>query len=179
MAMSEKTERLIEHIAGLPDNDLLRMVYLDYAQYRSEAITYAKAEIAKRCVNTSQVDLSRISKATESHPFMIWIQRSWQFISMIVQTRAYIVGFVIGFFVFVLLNIQSYRQMMRAVSCCDQFMSFGFPLNWYTFGGYFGMTYIHWWNVGGNIMAGIIICLITGWLFRSLVEKIRFYMEPA
>jgi hypothetical protein len=177
--MSEESERLMEHIAGLSDNDLLRMVYLDYAQYQFEAITYAKAEIAKRGVNTAQVDLSRISNATESHPFIIWIQRSWQFISMIVQTRAYTVGFVTGCFVFVLLNTQSYRQMMRTASCCDRFMSFGFPFNWYTFGGFGGMTYIHWWNVGANIMAGILMCLISGWLFGSLVEKIRFYMEPA
>jgi hypothetical protein len=177
--MSEESERLMEHIAGLPDNDLLRMVYLDYAQYRSEAITYAKAEIAKRSVKTSQADLSRISNPTESHPFIIWIQRFWQFISMIAQTKAYTVGFVTGCFVFVMLNILSYHQMMRTVSCCDQFMSFGFPFNWYTFGGFGGTTYIHWWNVGANILVGVFICLVSGWLFRSLVERIRCYTEPA
>ena len=177
--MSEESERLMEHIAGLHDNDLLRMVYLDYAQYQSEAITYAKAEITKRGVYTSQVDLSGISNATEPHPFILRIQRFWRFISMIVQTRAYTVGFVVGCFVFVQLNIQSYRQMMRTAILSHQLMSYGFPFNWYTFGGYVGMTYIHWWNVVANIIVGIIMCLISGWLFRNLGEKIRLYIGPA
>jgi hypothetical protein len=178
-AMSKESERLMEHIAGLPDRDLLRMAYLDYAQCRSEAITYAKAEIAKRGVNTYQVDLRWISGTTVSHPFIIWIQRFWQFISMIVQTRAYAVGFVTGFFVFILLNILSYGQMMRTASDYHPTISFGFPLDWYTFGGYFGMTYIHWWNVVANIIACIFLCLISGWLFRNLIEKIRFYIDQA
>ena len=59
--MGQESERLIEHIAGLSDIDLLRMVYFDYVQYRSEAITYAKAEIAKRGVNTNSVDLINLS----------------------------------------------------------------------------------------------------------------------
>jgi hypothetical protein len=177
--MSEESERLMEHIAGLPDRDLLRMVYLDYAQYRSEAITYAKAEIAKRGVNTYQVDVRWISDTTVSHLFIILIRRFCQFISLIVQTRAYAVGFVTGFFVFIVLNILCYRQMMRTASGYHPIMSFGFPLDWYTFGGYFGMTYIHWWSVVANIIACIFLCLISGWLFRSLVEKIRFYIEPA
>jgi hypothetical protein len=163
----------MEHIADLPDRDLLRMVYLDYTQYRPEAITYAKAEIAKRGVNTYQVDWRWISDTTVSHPFIIWIERTWQLISMIVQTRAYIVGFVTGFFVFMLLNDLSYQQMMRTATDYHPIMKFGFPLDWYTFGGYIGITNIHWWNVVANIMAGIFMCMISGWVFRSLVEKIR------
>jgi hypothetical protein len=79
--MSEESERLMDHIAGLSDMDLLRMVYFDNAQYRSEAITYAKAEIA--------------------------------------------------------------------------------------------------WNLAADITAGLFICLLFGRLFKSLVEKIRSYLEPA
>jgi hypothetical protein len=177
--MSEESERLMGHVAGLSDIDLLRMVYFDYAQYQSEAITYAKAEIAKRGVNTNSVDLINPSNIEISHLFIIWIRRIRQFSVMILRTRAYALGFWAGGFVFALLNILSYRQMINAEVCCDWVMSFGFPLEWYSFGGFVGMTYIHWWNVVVDIMAGLLICLLFGWLFRSLVEKIRSYVEPA
>ena len=98
---------------------------------------------------------------------------------MILRARAYALGFWAGGFVFALLNILSYRQMINSGICCDQFMSFGFPLEWYSFGGFVGMTYIHWWNVVADIMAGLFICLLSGLLFRSLVEKIRSYLESA
>src|SRR5262245_50910490 len=177
--MSEESERLMEHIAGLSDMDLLRMVYFDYAQYRSEAITYAKAEIAKRGVNTNSVDLITPSKEI-SHPFIIWARRTRRFSVMIIRTRAYALGFWSGGFVFALLSILSYRQTINAAVLLDHgVVSFGFPLEWYSVGGYVGMTYIHWWKVVADIMAGLLICLLLGWLFRSLVEKIRSYMEPA
>lgn len=176
--MSQESERLMEQIAGLSDIDLLRMVYFDHAQYQSEAITYARAEIAKRGVDTNSVDLIHPSNIEISHPFIIWIRRIRRLSVMIIRTRAYALGFLAGGFVFALLNILSYRQMINAGVCCDQFMSCGFPLEWYSFGGYFGMTYIHWRKVAADIIAGLFICLLFGWLFRSLVEKIRFYVEP-
>ena len=171
---------MMEHVASLSDIDLLRMVYFDYAQYQSEAITYAKAEIAKRGVNTNSVGLITPSNTEVSHPFITWIRRTRRFSVMIIRTRAFALGFLAGGFVFALLNILSYRQMINAAAwCADCVMSFGFPLEWYSFGGFVGMTYIHWWNVGADIMAGLLICLLFGWLFRSLVEKIRSYVEPA
>ena len=157
----------------------LRMVYFDYAQYQSEAITYAKAEIAKRGVNTNSVDLITPSNIERAHPFIIWMRRTGQFSVMILRARAYALGFWAGGFVFALLNILSYRQMINAGVCCDQFMSFGFPLEWYSFGGFVGTTYIHWWKVVADIIAGLFICLLFGWLFRSLIEKIRFHVEPS
>ena len=175
---------MMEHVAGLSDIDLLRMVYFDYAQYQSEAITYAKAEIAKRGVNTNSVDLITPSNVEIWRPFITpfitWILRTRRFSVMIIRTRAYALGFLAGGFVFALLNILSYRRMINAAAwCIDCVMSFGFPLEWYSFGGFVGMTYIHWWNVVTDIMAGLFICLLSGWLFRSLVEKIRSYVEPA
>ena len=169
----------MEHIAGLPDKDLLRMVYFDHAQYQSEAITYAKAEIAKRRVNITQVDLSNPSDTAISHPFIIGIQKTRQFSVMIIRTRAYALGFLAGGFVFALFNILSHRRMIKEAGCCDLFMSFGFPLDWYTYGGYSGTTHIHWWKIVANIIAGIFMCLLSGWLFRSMVEKIRSYVEAA
>jgi hypothetical protein len=173
--MGQESERLMELIEGLSDIDLLRMVYFDYAQYRSEAITYAKAEISKRGVNTNSVDLINLSNVEISHPFIVWIRRTRRFSAMIIRTRAYALGFLAGGFVFALLNILSYRQMINAPVLFDHgVMSFGFPLEWYSFGGYVGMTYIHWWNVVADIMVGLFMCLLSGWLFRSLTEKIRF-----
>ena len=84
-----------------------------------------------------------------------------------------------GGFVFVTLNFLSYRRMINMGICCDGFMSFGFPLHWYAFGGYVGMTYIHWWKVALNIIVGFLMCLLTGRLFRGLIVKIRFYVGPA
>jgi hypothetical protein len=177
--MSERSQQLMEHVEGLSDIDLLRMVYFDYSQYQSEAITYAKAEIAKRGVNTNSVDLITPSKEI-SHPFIRWIRRTGQFSVMIIRTRAYALGFWSGGFVFALLNILSYRQMINAPVLLDHgVVSFGFPLEWYSYGGYIGMTYFHWWNVVADIMVGLFMCLLSGWLFRSLVEKFRSYVEPA
>lgn len=178
--MSEESQRLIEHIAGLSDIDLLRMVYFDYDQYRSEAITYAKTEIAKRGVNTDSVDLINLSNIEISRAFLVWIRRTKQFSAMIIRTRTYALGVLAGGFVFALLNILSYRRMINSAVLFDHpVMSFGFPLEWYSFGGYVGMTYIHWWKVVADIIAGLFICLLFGWLFRSLVEKIRFHVELA
>jgi hypothetical protein len=178
--MNEESERLMGHIAGLSDMDLLRMIYFDYAQYRSEAITYAKAEIAKRGVNTNSVDLTDLSNIEISHPFIIWIWRIRRFSIMIIRTRAYALVFLAGGFIFALLNILSYRQIINAAVLIDDgVMSFGFPLEWYSYGGYVGMTYIHWWKLVADIIAGLFICLLFGWLFRSLVEKIRFHVEPS
>jgi hypothetical protein len=99
---------------------------------------------------------------------------------MIIRTRAYALGILTGGFVFALLNILSYRRMINAPVLIDHgVMSFGFPLEWYSFGGYIGMTYIHWWILASDIMAGIFICLLFGRLFKSLAEKIRSYVEPA
>jgi hypothetical protein len=178
--MGQGSERLMEHIAGLSDTALLRMVSFDYAQYRSEAITYAKAEIAKRGVNTNSVDLINLSNVEISHPFIVWKRRTRQFSAMIIRTRAYALFFLTGGFVFALLNILSYRRMINAPVLLDHgVMSFGFPLEWYSYGGYVGMTYIHWWKLVADIIAGLFICLLFGWLFRSLVEKIRFHVESA
>jgi hypothetical protein len=178
--MGQESERLMEHIAGLSDIDLLRMVLVDNAQYRSEAITYAKAEIAKRGVSTNGVDLINLSNVEISHPFTVLIRRARLFSAMIIRTRAYALGFLTGGFVFAPLNILSYRRMINAAVWCDDcVMSFGFPLEWYSFGGYVGMTYIHWWKVVADIIAGLFICLLFGWLFRSLVEKIRSHVERA
>ena len=99
---------------------------------------------------------------------------------MIIRTRAYALGILTGGFVFALLNILSYRRMINAPVLLDHgVMSFGFPLEWYSYGGYVGMTYIHWWKLVADIIAGLFICLLFGWLFRSLVEKIRFHVESA
>ena len=46
--MIDKDESLMERISHLPDEELLQMVYVDYDQYRPEAIEQARAEVAKR-----------------------------------------------------------------------------------------------------------------------------------
>jgi len=169
----------MEHITGLTDNDLFRMVYLDRAQYQPQAVTYAKAEIAKRDVNINQVDFSELSNSTVSHPFILLIQRIRQLIAMIIQNRAFAIGFLTGGLVFALINIHSYRRMVDAASCCDGFTSFGFPFDWYTVGGYFGETYIHWLQVIANAVVGYFMCMLFGWFVRKLMEKIRYYVIAA
>jgi hypothetical protein len=171
--MNDESQRLIEPIAGLTDEDLLRMVYFDYAQYWSEAITYAQAEIAKRGIPTHQIDLGQLPNTAIPHPFILWTQRLQQFIARLIRTRAFAIGFLSGGFVFVLLNIHSYYLMTDVANCCDGFVSFGFPFDWYTFGGYAGMIYIHWWKVMANVIAAVFMCLLGGWVFQRLIQAIR------
>jgi hypothetical protein len=65
---------------------------------------------------------------------------------------------------------------------CQRMITEGTPMSEeseQSFGGYVGMTYIQWWKVAVNIIAGFLMCLLTGRLFRSLVVKIRSYVGPA
>src|SRR5262249_31310263 len=103
----------------------------------------------------------------------------WQFISMIVQVRAYTIGFLTGGLVFVMLNFLRYRRLINMTICCDGFLSFGFSFQWYTFGGYVGITFFSLVKVALNIIVGFLMCLLTGRLFRGLIVKIRFYVGPA
>ena len=54
--MDDESMRLMQRISALPDEDLLRMVNIDFAQYRIEALTYARAEIAKRHLSVAPPD---------------------------------------------------------------------------------------------------------------------------
>jgi len=46
--MSENLKRLRERMSGLSDSELLRIVNVDYKDYRPEALEYAKAELDSR-----------------------------------------------------------------------------------------------------------------------------------
>ena len=70
MANSMKTDgnqsqQLMQRVSQLQDEDLLRMVFIDSAQYKQEALTYAKAEIERRGVS-SKADIIENPPSTAS-----------------------------------------------------------------------------------------------------------------
>jgi len=46
--MDKDLIKLLEQISSLPDDELVRMLNLDYADYRPEAIAFAKVVMANR-----------------------------------------------------------------------------------------------------------------------------------
>lgn len=56
--MANELEQLMGRISELPNEDLLRMVNVDFIQYRTEALAYAKAEIERRGLSFNQTDIN-------------------------------------------------------------------------------------------------------------------------
>ena len=147
------------------------MVYLNSAQYRSEAITFAKAEISKRGIKLTDLDATHIS-AQAVHPLIVGLQKWRRKLLTFVQARSFEIGVSLGLVLFFLANGYSYYQMKWNTLCFDCFLSFGVPFHWYSSGGYFGTTIIHWWQVLGNSTVAIALCLVCGALTKNLLERL-------
>jgi len=58
--MDDQLNELKERISQMSDSELLRIVEVDYADYRKEAIEFALAELSKRFVPFEAPDLDQI-----------------------------------------------------------------------------------------------------------------------
>jgi hypothetical protein len=121
------------------DEDLLKMVYLDSDQYRSEALTYAKAEIRQRGITFDRTDLNIAGASMPTLSLAAFGQSLWRARGVL----AFALGFAGCLAWFAWLNCDSYRNMYKA-HCEDCFVFFGFPFDLYQTGGFAGPTTLLW-----------------------------------
>jgi hypothetical protein len=67
--MSDEIQELKDRITGLSDDELIEMVTVNAADYREEAVDYAKAELRKRGVDYSTVQEEATEPPATFEPF--------------------------------------------------------------------------------------------------------------
>ncbi len=168
--MSDEHRQLFERISALSNHELLRIVYIDYAQYRSEAITFAKCEISKRGIAFKQSDVISSSDLSPARSLVTLSQSLCAFILSLVSARAFTVGCLSSLFLVGAANVYSYSHMYDEIYLDDGFASFGFPFQWYSVGGFSGTTHISWEGLLANILLAVCVGHSIGWILKRLVK---------
>ncbi|HXG66023.1 MAG TPA: hypothetical protein VNO70_13055 [Blastocatellia bacterium] len=156
-----------ELISQLRDQDLLRIAYGHPAQYRPEAITYAKAEL--KCRGVSFDELVEINANDIREPLPV--EAFGRTIRKEIRAKAFGIGFVIGLIPFVWMNVHSYHHMYRHI-CDDCFVFFGFPFYLYQTGGFAGPTVILWGGLIANAVIAACTSMCAGWILKRLLHRI-------
>lgn len=164
--MNTESQRLIETVSIMRDEDLLKMVHLDSDQYRPEVLTYAKAEIRDRGIPFNQAVLINATGSMPDLPLAAFWRSTWKARKII----AFGIGFGSSLTCFVWANFDSYRNMYRG-SCDDCFVFFGFPFDLYQTGGFAGPTTILWGGLIVDVAIAILVSTIAGWLLKSLISR--------
>jgi len=153
--MNNELPQLMNRISELGNEDILRMVYIDFAHYRPEAIVYAKAEIDRRGLSLDELDSIRTLGIAHTGRLALVSYR----LLATIRRRAFAVGFLIVLLFFVNANIYSYINMPEeSGSITHGYVECGFPLELYMYGGYIGTEYILW----DGLIADVLIAVITG-----------------
>jgi hypothetical protein len=170
--MSDERQQLIQQISALSDDELLRMVYFDSSQYRSEAINFAHFEINKRGIPFNQTNIISAPNMLVINPFVSYGKNIYILILGLIRTRTYIV-FILGSLVlFIIANYHSYSHMYDNVGCFDCFTNFGFPFEWYTTGGFVGSIHIFWELLLANVLIASCFGICSGWIRKRLITRI-------
>ncbi len=165
--MNIEAQKLMERISGLRDDDLLRMLFIDSAQYRPEAITYAKAEMMKRAISFDPTDQIAADDSKLELPLAAVGRRIWNAI----QVSAFGIGCVIGLLPFIWANYYSYNRMYDGLSN-DFSSSFGFPFDLYqTEGGWGGGPYLFLDGLIADLVLAICAAVCIGWVFKWLLRR--------
>jgi hypothetical protein len=159
--------QLIERISGLPDDDLLRIIQADPSQYRFDARVYAKAELNKRGVAFSETDIDRDirvsnAKSASRLPHKI-------FVKLTSRVATFTFGFVGGLILFVITN---YRTVQYPVFL-DGVGHAGWPFQFYTFGGWAGMSIIEWPYLLADILIALLIAICIGLAFAWVIGFVK------
>jgi hypothetical protein len=160
--MNTESQKLIETVSNMRDEDLLQMVHLDSVQYLPEALTYAKAEISKRGISFNQTDLINSISSIPDLPFAAFGRSLWKARRLI----TFGVSFGSSLACFAWANFDSYRS-----SCEDCAIFFGFPFNLYQAGGFGGPTTILWGGLIADIAISILVSAVVGWLLKTILSK--------
>jgi len=80
---------------------------------------------------------------------------------MTIGTKAFAIGFFIGLFLFIAINVYSYSQM-REEECFDCIKNFGFPFRFYESGSILHMERILWFRLVADVLIAICMSIGTG-----------------
>ena len=156
---------LIERISGLPDDDLLRIIQADSSQYRVDAGVYAKAEMNKRGVVLDETDVDCASSAAKSASGL-----PHRILSRLTsRASTFSFGFVGGLILFVIAN---YRAVQYPVFI-DGDGHAGWPFQFYTFGGWAGMSIIEWPYLLADILISLLIATCSGLAFAWVIGFVK------
>jgi len=153
----------------MSDEALLRMVYVDSGQYRVEALTYARAEIARRGITIEDRDEIVVqtgqSLRLAAVGTMVWMNR---------RTLAFAVGWAVTLIVFAWANYESQQKMYLGLEhCFDCLGSFGFPFHLGQAGGFAGpRSPVLWFGLIADVAIAFIVSGVVGWLLKSLTIRL-------
>jgi hypothetical protein len=155
----------MNRISKLGNEDILRMVYIDSAQYRPEAIVYAKAEIDRRGLSVDELNsIGDLRQAPSSRLTLLGYR-----LLATIRRRAFAVGFLIVLLFFVIANIYSYINMPEeSGSITHGFVECGYPLELYKYGGYIGTGYILWDGLVADVLIAVLTGVLIGVTFKLL-----------
>ena len=140
------------------------MVYIDSAQYRPEAIVYAKAEIDRRGIPFSDIhSISDSTPADTNKPAALGYK-----LLTALRHRAFAVGFLTALLFFVVANAYSYIEMPNEPGIDDGFEGCGFPFKVYMYGGFAGMDYILWEGLVADVLIATVAGISMGLTCKSL-----------
>ncbi len=165
--MITESQKLIETISDLRDEDLLRMVYLESDQYRPGALTFAKAEIRQRGIASEQNAQISVGGPRPD----LWLAAFGERIWNSRRTIAFSLGFLASLFWFAKANFDSYQKMYK-VNCNDCYVFFGYPFYLYQTGGFAGPTRYLW----GGLITDVAIAMIVSWSAGISVKKLTARM---
>ncbi|MCI0489885.1 MAG: hypothetical protein L0229_25110 [Blastocatellia bacterium] len=156
----------MKRISELPDERLLSMVYADYAQYRLEAIAYARAELINRGIQIDKLDTQRIPDSSPAHPLVALTIAINTFIQTVVRPYIFPLVFLFSLIAFYAANIYSYNHRYDQIYFDDGDVEFGFPFSLCTT-GVSGIV-ILWEGLAANILIASIASLAIGFVSKKL-----------
>jgi hypothetical protein len=86
------------------------------------------------------------------------------------RSREFSKGFLIALLLFVATNIYSYFMMPGASGLDDGFVTFGFPLSLYAYGGYWTHSVILWQGLLADMFLAGCASILLGWMFARRIR---------
>jgi hypothetical protein len=164
--MDTELLELMKRISQLRDDELWTMVHVNSAQYRLEALTYARAEISRRGISPDQ-----IAPIRTPIPFKSITTLRNRLVSSI-RARTFLIGCLSGSFIFAWANYHSYAHMYK-VGLDDFFVYCGFPFDLYRGGGFGGESNVLWPGLVADAAIAALAGLCVGCLFKLLFAQRR------
>jgi len=159
--MNRELDKLMARISALRDEELAPIAGTDLAQYRPEAVIYARAELRRRGICSTQVE-----ETERQYPDPGAALRALApFVRNAILARIDAIGFIIGVLPFALANFQ--RGWSPHDSTLDHVLRvFGFPFDLWEIGGYAGGRGFLPWGFAADAMIAICAGHCAAWTLR-------------
>jgi len=89
----------------------------------------------------------------------------------IVQSKTFCLGFTLGILIFIIFNYVNYLHNVCSNTIDDCGWSFGFPVHFYSEGGFFTFREIIWIGLIIDILFALISSLLIGLVFNYIWSK--------